>query len=81
MNWTERDGALHREIRTADFQSAFRLAAALVEPAERLNHHPDISFGWGYLRIVLTTHDAGGVTDRDHGLAAAIDAALAPLVG
>lgn len=79
MNWTERDGALHREIRTKDFLSAFRLAEALVGPAERMNHHPDIAFGWGYLRITLTTHDAGGVTARDHELARAIDQALDPL--
>ena len=43
-----------------------------------MNHHPDIEFGWGYVRIKLTTHDAGGVTEKDHRLAAQIDAAIAP---
>jgi 4a-hydroxytetrahydrobiopterin dehydratase len=78
MTWIERDGGLHREIRTKDFVSAFALAQALVEPSERLNHHPDVEFGWGYLRIHLTTHDAGGVTAKDHQLARLIDEVLAP---
>ena len=52
---------------------------AVVGPAQELNHHPDIAFGWGYVRITLTTHDAGGITDLDHRLAKAIDTAVKPL--
>ena len=78
MTWIERDKALHREIKTKDFMSAFEMAAALVGPAETANHHPDVAFGWGYLRITLTTHDAGGVTEKDHALASQIDEALKP---
>lgn len=76
MTWIERDGGLHREIRTPDFMTAFRLVSALVAPAEALNHHPDLEFGWGYVRIHLTTHDAGGVTGQDRLLAERIDAAI-----
>jgi 4a-hydroxytetrahydrobiopterin dehydratase len=43
-----------------------------------MNHHPDIAFGWGYVTITLTTHDAGGVTPKDHALAAKIDEAIKP---
>lgn len=78
MTWTETATSLQREIRTADFLSAFALAQAVVEPAERLNHHPDVAFGWGYVRFTLTTHDAGGITDKDRTLAQLIDKALAP---
>lgn len=46
-----------------------------MEPAERLNHHPDIAFGWGYVKVTLRTHDAGRVTEKDHQLAALIDEA------
>jgi len=49
-----------------------------VGPAEAMNHHPDISFGWGYVNITLTTHDAGGITEKDHALAARIDEAIKP---
>ena len=78
MNWIERDGALHREIKTPDFMTSFNIVNAVVTPAEAMNHHPDIEFGWGYVRIKLTTHDKGGVTKKDHKLAAMIDAAILP---
>ena len=80
MTWTERDGALHREIATPDFMTAYRIVSALVGPSEARQHHPDIAFGWGYVRIRLTTHDAGGVTALDHQLAADLDKAIAPFV-
>ncbi len=79
MHWIERDGALHRDIKTPDFLTSFTLVSAVVAPAEAMNHHPDIEFGWGYVRIKLTTHDAGGVTENDHKLAAMIDSAIMPL--
>ena len=78
MNWVEKDNGLHREVRTTDFVSAYNLVSAILGPAEAMNHHPDLAFGWGYLRITLTSHDAGKVTERDRRLAQAIDEALAP---
>lgn len=78
MGWIERDKGLHREIRTPDFMTAFRMVSALVGPAEAANHHPDLAFGWGYVRITLTTHDAGGVTEQDRAMALQIDEALKP---
>ena len=78
MPWIERDGALHRDIKTPDFMTAFHLVSAVVAPAEAMNHHPDIEFGWGYVRIKLTTHDAGGVTEKDHKLAGMVDEAVKP---
>lgn len=79
MNWIETPDSLKLELATPDFLSAFRLAQAVVEPAERLNHHPDITFGWGYIRFILTTHDAGGLTDKDRALARLITETLASL--
>jgi len=80
MTWTEKDKALQLEVRTPDFLTAFNLVSALVGPAEGLNHHPDIAFGWGYVRITLTTHDAGGITDQDRKLATLIDEAIRPFL-
>lgn len=77
MTWIERDKALHREIKTPDFLTAFTMLAALTPLAEQANHHPDVELGWGYLRIKLTTHDAGGVTEKDRALAERIDAVVA----
>ncbi len=79
MTWTTHDQSLSREIRTKDFLTAFQMASALVPVAEELNHHPDVAFGWGYLRITLTTHDAGGLTEKDHELARRIDEVFAKL--
>lgn len=76
--WIQQENALCREIRTPDFMAAYTMVGALVGPAEGLNHHPDLAFGWGYVRIRLTTHDAGGVTGKDFELAAAINEALRP---
>lgn len=80
MTWIEKDKALQREIKTPDFLTAFNLVNALVGPAEGLNHHPDIAFGWGYVRITLTTHDAGGITEKDRKLAVLIDEAIRPFI-
>ncbi len=80
MTWIEKDKTLHLEVKTPDFLTAFNLVSALVGPAEGLNHHPDIAFGWGYVRITLTTHDAGGITEKDRKLAALIDEAIRPFI-
>jgi 4a-hydroxytetrahydrobiopterin dehydratase len=78
MSWSTEDGALVRIFKTPDFLTAYNLVSAVVGPAQSLNHHPDISFGWGYVRISLTTHDAGGITELDHQLAQAIEIAIKP---
>ena len=78
MTWTEQDKALHRAIKTPDFLTAFNIVSRIVGPAEAMNHHPDVTFGWGYVNITLTTHDKGGVTEKDHALAAKIDEAIRP---
>lgn len=78
MNWIEENGTLVRTFQTPDFMTAYNLVSAVVGPAEDLNHHPDISFGWGYVRLALTTHDAGGITELDQRLAEAIDIAVKP---
>ncbi len=73
MSWIEKDKAIHREIKTPDYLTAFAIVAALTPIAEKAKHHPDLELGWGYVRIKLTTHDAGGVTEKDHKLAKKID--------
>lgn len=78
MNWIEKDQALHRELKTPDFLTSFNIVSRLVAPAEAMKHHPDIAFGWGYVRITLTTHDANGITDKDRSLASRIDEAIKP---
>lgn len=76
--WERRGAVLHRDLVFADFAEAFAFMARVAAEAERLGHHPDWSNSWNRVAIDLTTHDAGGLTDLDLALAAAIDALVPP---
>lgn len=66
------DGALYATYKTKDFDSAAVLVAQVAELADAQNHHPDIRLSYGQVEFELSSHDAGGVTDRDIRLARAI---------
>lgn len=73
--WTlaaERD-AIHREFRFRDFSEAWGFMARVALLAEAQDHHPEWSNVWNRVDILLTTHDAGGLSARDVRLARAID--------
>ncbi len=61
--------ALRTRWRTGDFATGLRLTEAIAAAAEEMNHHPDLDLRYGYLDVRLSSHDAGGVTDRDVALA------------
>jgi 4a-hydroxytetrahydrobiopterin dehydratase len=71
--WEERDGALHRSFRFADFSAAFGFLTRVALHAEKVDHHPEFTSVWNRVDFRLTSHDAGGVTDRDRALAEVID--------
>ncbi|NJC04627.1 4a-hydroxytetrahydrobiopterin dehydratase [Sphingomonas kaistensis] len=71
--WEERDGALHRSFRFADFSEAFGFLTRVALHAEKVDHHPEFTSVWNRVDFRLTSHDAGGVTDRDRALAEVID--------
>jgi 4a-hydroxytetrahydrobiopterin dehydratase len=72
--WEIVDGKLHRELQFDDFVAAFGFMAQVAIIAEKLNHHPEWSNVYNRVTIDLMTHDAGGITDKDHDLAARINA-------
>ncbi len=75
--WTEADNQLTRNFTFADFSEAFAFMTRVALLAETMNHHPWWSNVYNQVTIRLSTHDAGNtVTDKDHQLAAAIDALL-----
>lgn len=76
-SWELEDGKLTREVRLADFSEAFAFMTRVALLAEAMDHHPEWSNVWNRVRIQLTTHDAGGITERDLKLASAIDRLLA----
>jgi 4a-hydroxytetrahydrobiopterin dehydratase len=63
------DGSLHASFNTGDFATAAKLVAQVGEAAESMNHHPHMRLGYGRASFELSSHDAGGVTDRDLQLA------------
>jgi 4a-hydroxytetrahydrobiopterin dehydratase len=72
--WRRDGDTIVRDLQLDDFAAAMRVANAVAELAEEANHHPDILVhGWNKLRLTLSTHSAGGITDSDLALAAAID--------
>lgn len=67
-------GGIARRFAFADFSTAFAFMTRVALAAEKADHHPDWSNVWNRVDVLLSTHDAGGVTARDVALAKAIDA-------
>ena len=74
-DWTLRSDslAIERAFKFADFSEAFAFMARVALLAEKADHHPEWSNVYNRVNIVLTTHDAGGLSQRDADMAAAID--------
>lgn len=77
--WTLRDGKLHREFQFSDFAHAFGFMATAAVLIEKKNHHPEWSNVYNRVIVDLTTHDSGGVTQRDKELAETLDKIAAKL--
>ena len=75
--WTRDGDRIRRSVETPSFPAAIAFVTRVGFLAEASNHHPDIDIRWRRVDLVLTTHDAGGLTAADFDLAAAIDAAAA----
>ena len=71
--WSFVDGKLHRTFSFADFVEAFGFMTRVALIAEKMDHHPEWSNVYNRVVVELTTHDAGGLTELDFELAAAMD--------
>jgi 4a-hydroxytetrahydrobiopterin dehydratase len=73
--WTLEDGgkALVRTVKFKDFSEAFGFLARVALHAEKMDHHPEFTSIWNRVDFRLTSHDVGGVTERDQRLAEAIN--------
>ena len=67
--WSVANGKLHRDYEFADFVHAFGFMATAALMIEKMGHHPEWSNTYNRLSIDLTTHDAGGITNKDIALA------------
>jgi 4a-hydroxytetrahydrobiopterin dehydratase len=73
--WKEENNKLCKKFKFKDFSEAFAFMTRVALIAEKMNHHPEWINTYSDLEIRLYTHDAGDiVTEKDHKLAAAIDA-------
>jgi 4a-hydroxytetrahydrobiopterin dehydratase len=74
-DWREDGDAIVRDFKFKDFAGAMAFVNQVAELAEDANHHPDILVhGWNKVRLTLSTHSEGKVTQADHDMAARIDA-------
>jgi 4a-hydroxytetrahydrobiopterin dehydratase len=74
--WRREGAVIVRDFKTKDFVAAIALVDRVAELAEAANHHPDILVhGWNKVRLTLSTHSEGGITQADLDMAAQIDRA------
>ncbi|HLS24692.1 MAG TPA: 4a-hydroxytetrahydrobiopterin dehydratase [Beutenbergiaceae bacterium] len=64
-DWQVVDHSLRTRLRTGDFATGLRLVNLIGQAAEAANHHPDLDLRYPHLDVTLTTHDVGGLSERD----------------
>ena len=69
-DWIESNGALERTFELPSFREAIAFVGRVADLAEEANHHPDIAISYRKVTLRWTTHSEGGITERDHELAA-----------
>src|SRR5450432_1583876 len=72
-NWQWQDGKIVRTFQFKDFPAAIKFVEAVAGLSEQAWHHPDIDIRWNKVTLTLTTHDAGGLTEKDFTLARQFD--------
>jgi 4a-hydroxytetrahydrobiopterin dehydratase len=71
--WTREGEAIVKEFERGDFVGSVEFVSSLVEPAEAMNHHPDVAISWDTVKVTISTHSEGGLTAVDFELAGKID--------
>jgi 4a-hydroxytetrahydrobiopterin dehydratase len=71
-NWQLSEGEIVREFVFTDFVAAMKFVNRVADSAEKAGHHPNIDIRWNKVRLALSSHDAGGITEADFSLASTI---------
>ncbi|KAA9162335.1 4a-hydroxytetrahydrobiopterin dehydratase [Amycolatopsis acidicola] len=74
--WARSGESIERTAELANFPTAIQVVNRVAEIAESVNHHPDIDIRWRKLTFRLSTHSAGGLTEKDFSLAEQIDGVI-----
>ena len=72
-DWKKKGNTITRIFQFKDFPAAIKFVNAIAKLAEKAWHHPDIDIRWNKVTLTLTTHDAGGLTEKDFKLAKQFD--------
>jgi 4a-hydroxytetrahydrobiopterin dehydratase len=72
--WSREGDTITKTYENGDFVGSVKFVDSLVEPAEGMNHHPDLELSWDKVKVKITNHAQGGLTESDFELAAKIDA-------
>ena len=72
--WERSGEAIVKEFENGDFKGSVDFVNRLTPEAEGMNHHPDLEISWSTVKVTITTHSQGGLTDNDFELARRIDA-------
>ena len=72
-DWKKKGAMIARKYEFKDFVAAMKFVNAVARLAEQAWHHPDIDIRWNKVTLALTTHDAGGLTEKDFELAQKFD--------
>jgi 4a-hydroxytetrahydrobiopterin dehydratase len=72
--WEREGDAITKTFERGDFVGSVRFIDSLVEPAESMNHHPDLEVSWNEVKVSITNHAEGGLTEADFALAGEIEA-------
>jgi len=72
--WQRTGDAIEKSFECGDFVGSVHFVESVVQPAEAMNHHPDLTISWATVTVTISTHSEGGLTANDFELAEKIDA-------
>jgi 4a-hydroxytetrahydrobiopterin dehydratase len=71
--WRQRGEFIVKSFDRGDFVGSVKFVDSIVEPAEEMNHHPDIAISWSQVEVAISTHAEGGLTENDFELAKRVE--------
>ncbi len=74
QGWERQEEAIVKTFERGDFAGSVGFVDSILEPAEEMNHHPDLAISWDQVTVTISTHSEGGLTAADFELAGRIDA-------
>jgi 4a-hydroxytetrahydrobiopterin dehydratase len=72
--WRQRGEYIVKSFDRGDFVGSVKFVDSMVEPAEAMNHHPDIAISWSQVEVAISTHAEGGLSENDFELAKKVEA-------